>query len=167
LADRNDSKTSARKRVDVLLVERGLFESRARARAAIESGGVTADGRPVLKVSELIAANAERLSSDAEYADAVRRFVAAVVKGTDEAIANPDEATSIMKQDTDYKPTFLDESVPYTLKLLKPASGTKTGCIDVANWQSYGEWMSSNQLITSTPDASAIATTDYMPYSCS
>jgi hypothetical protein len=72
-----------------------------------------------------------------------------------------------MKQDTDYKPTFLDESVPYTLKLMKPASGTKTGCIDVANWQSYGEWMSSNQLITSTPDASAIATTDYMPYSCS
>jgi len=49
---------------------------------------------------------------------------------------------------------------------LKPASGTKTGCIDVANWQSYGDWMSSNQLITSTPDASAIATTDYMPYSC-
>jgi len=82
------------------------------------------------------------------------------------AIANPDEATSIMKQDTDYKATFLDESVPYTLKLLKPASGTKTGCIDVANWQSYGDWMSSNQLITSTPDASALATTDYMPYSC-
>jgi 23S rRNA (cytidine1920-2'-O)/16S rRNA (cytidine1409-2'-O)-methyltransferase len=31
LADRNDSETSARKRVDVLLVERGRFESRARA----------------------------------------------------------------------------------------------------------------------------------------
>jgi 23S rRNA (cytidine1920-2'-O)/16S rRNA (cytidine1409-2'-O)-methyltransferase len=59
LADRNDSVTSARKRVDVLLVERGLFESRARARAAIDAGGVTADGRPVLKASELISANAE------------------------------------------------------------------------------------------------------------
>jgi 23S rRNA (cytidine1920-2'-O)/16S rRNA (cytidine1409-2'-O)-methyltransferase len=59
LADKNDSVTSARKRVDVLLVERGLFESRARARAAIDAGGVTADGRPVLKASELIAANAE------------------------------------------------------------------------------------------------------------
>jgi 23S rRNA (cytidine1920-2'-O)/16S rRNA (cytidine1409-2'-O)-methyltransferase len=58
LADRNDSETSARKRVDVLLVERGLFESRARARAAIDAGGVTADGRPVLKASELISANA-------------------------------------------------------------------------------------------------------------
>jgi putative hydroxymethylpyrimidine transport system substrate-binding protein len=126
-----------------------------------------ADKLGVPSYAELVvAANADRLSSDAAYADAVRRFVAAVVKGTDGAIANPDEATSIMKQDTDYKPTFLDESVPYTISLLKPASGTKTGCIDVANWQSYGEWMSSNQLITSTPDASALATTDYMPYSC-
>ena len=58
MAHRNDSETS-RKRVDVLLVERGLFESRARARAAIDAGGVTADGRPVSKASELIAANAE------------------------------------------------------------------------------------------------------------
>jgi 23S rRNA (cytidine1920-2'-O)/16S rRNA (cytidine1409-2'-O)-methyltransferase len=58
LADRNNE-TSARKRADVLLVERGLFESRARARAAIDAGGVTADGRPVSKASELIAADAE------------------------------------------------------------------------------------------------------------
>jgi putative hydroxymethylpyrimidine transport system substrate-binding protein len=127
-----------------------------------------ADQLGVPSYAELvIAANSDRLSSDPAYADAVRRFVAAVVKGSDEAMANPDEATTIMKNDTDYKPTFLDESVPYTLKLMKPASGTKTGCIDVENWQSYGEWMSSNQLITSTPDASAIASTDYMPYSCS
>ena len=36
-----------RKRADVLLVERGLFESRARARAAIEAGLVTADDKQV------------------------------------------------------------------------------------------------------------------------
>jgi 23S rRNA (cytidine1920-2'-O)/16S rRNA (cytidine1409-2'-O)-methyltransferase len=41
-----------KKRADVLLVERGLFESRARARAAIEAGGVTADGRAVAKASQ-------------------------------------------------------------------------------------------------------------------
>jgi 23S rRNA (cytidine1920-2'-O)/16S rRNA (cytidine1409-2'-O)-methyltransferase len=58
LADTSDNKTSSRKRADVLLVERGLFESRARARAAIEAGGVTADGKPVAKASDLIAANA-------------------------------------------------------------------------------------------------------------
>jgi 23S rRNA (cytidine1920-2'-O)/16S rRNA (cytidine1409-2'-O)-methyltransferase len=47
-----------RKRADVLLVERGLFESRARARAAIDAGLVIADGKPVLKPSETIAADA-------------------------------------------------------------------------------------------------------------
>src|SRR5665213_3619022 len=41
-----------RKRADVLLVERGLFESRARAQAAIEAGFVTANDKPVLKASE-------------------------------------------------------------------------------------------------------------------
>src|SRR5437667_1188763 len=46
------------KRVDVLLVERGLFESRARARAAIEAGLVIADDKPVAKPSESIAENA-------------------------------------------------------------------------------------------------------------
>lgn len=45
-------------RADLLLVARGLFESRAKARAAIEAGGVTADGRPVAKASELIADDA-------------------------------------------------------------------------------------------------------------
>ena len=48
-----------RKRADVLLVERGLFESRARAQAAIEAGLVTANGKPVLKASETIPADAE------------------------------------------------------------------------------------------------------------
>lgn len=37
---------------------RGLFESRAKARAAIEAGGVTADGRPVAKASELLPGDA-------------------------------------------------------------------------------------------------------------
>jgi 23S rRNA (cytidine1920-2'-O)/16S rRNA (cytidine1409-2'-O)-methyltransferase len=41
-----------RKRADLLLVERGLFESRARAQAAIEAGLVIANDRPVLKASE-------------------------------------------------------------------------------------------------------------------
>jgi 23S rRNA (cytidine1920-2'-O)/16S rRNA (cytidine1409-2'-O)-methyltransferase len=48
-----------RKRADTLLVERGLFESRARAQAAIEAGLVTANDRRVMKSSESIAADAE------------------------------------------------------------------------------------------------------------
>ena len=41
-----------RKRADVLLVERGLFESRARAQAAIEARLVTANDKQILKASE-------------------------------------------------------------------------------------------------------------------
>src|SRR5262252_7516239 len=47
-----------RKRVDRLLVERGLFESRARARAAIEAGRVVANDKPVRKPSDLLPADA-------------------------------------------------------------------------------------------------------------
>jgi 23S rRNA (cytidine1920-2'-O)/16S rRNA (cytidine1409-2'-O)-methyltransferase len=50
--------TPPRKRADVLLVERGLFESRARAQAAIEAGLVIANDKQVAKASETIPADA-------------------------------------------------------------------------------------------------------------
>ncbi|WP_414695403.1 TlyA family RNA methyltransferase [Phenylobacterium sp.] len=40
-------------------MERGFFESRAKARAAIEAGGVTADGAPVAKASQEVDEAAE------------------------------------------------------------------------------------------------------------
>jgi len=48
-----------RQRADRLLVERGLFDSRAKAQAAIEAGLVSAGGVPVRKASEELPANAE------------------------------------------------------------------------------------------------------------
>ncbi len=48
----------SRKRADMLLVERGLFESRARAQAAIEAGLVTANDKQVQKPSESVAVDA-------------------------------------------------------------------------------------------------------------
>src|SRR5208282_1161767 len=47
-----------KQRADRLLVARGLFESRARAQAAIAAGRVIADGAPVRKASEEISAAA-------------------------------------------------------------------------------------------------------------
>jgi 23S rRNA (cytidine1920-2'-O)/16S rRNA (cytidine1409-2'-O)-methyltransferase len=49
---------TARERADRLLVARGLFESRARAQAAIAAGLVTADGVTVRKASEAISSAA-------------------------------------------------------------------------------------------------------------
>jgi 23S rRNA (cytidine1920-2'-O)/16S rRNA (cytidine1409-2'-O)-methyltransferase len=58
--------TSGRQRADLLLVSRGLFDSRARAQAAIAAGLVTADGMPVRKASEVIAIGAA-LQAEAEH----------------------------------------------------------------------------------------------------
>jgi 23S rRNA (cytidine1920-2'-O)/16S rRNA (cytidine1409-2'-O)-methyltransferase len=55
---KSGTESSPRKRADVALVERGLFESRARAQAAIEAGLVVADGKKVAKASEPIAIDA-------------------------------------------------------------------------------------------------------------
>lgn len=41
-------------RADVLLVRRGLFESRAKAQAAIAAGGVSADGAAVARASQML-----------------------------------------------------------------------------------------------------------------
>jgi 23S rRNA (cytidine1920-2'-O)/16S rRNA (cytidine1409-2'-O)-methyltransferase len=50
--------TPSRKRADILLVERGLFESRTRAQAAIEAGLVMANDKLVTKPSEPIPTDA-------------------------------------------------------------------------------------------------------------
>jgi 23S rRNA (cytidine1920-2'-O)/16S rRNA (cytidine1409-2'-O)-methyltransferase len=55
-----------RQRADRLLVARGIFESRARAQAAIAAGLVRADGAPVRKASEAIAPEAI-ISAEAEH----------------------------------------------------------------------------------------------------
>jgi 23S rRNA (cytidine1920-2'-O)/16S rRNA (cytidine1409-2'-O)-methyltransferase len=57
---------TSRMRADRLLVERGLFESRAKAQAAIAAGLVTADDAPVAKASDEIAADA-RLAAKQAY----------------------------------------------------------------------------------------------------
>ena len=49
---------AARMRIDRLLVQRGLFASRAQAQAAIEAGLVTADDTPVTKASVALPADA-------------------------------------------------------------------------------------------------------------
>jgi 23S rRNA (cytidine1920-2'-O)/16S rRNA (cytidine1409-2'-O)-methyltransferase len=48
-----------RRRADQVLVERGFFESRAKAQAAIAAGLVTAGGKPVQKASDLLDPAAE------------------------------------------------------------------------------------------------------------
>ena len=56
--------TAGRIRADVLLVERGLVESRAKAQALILSGAVLSGTRRVDKAGELLAADAPLCTKD-------------------------------------------------------------------------------------------------------
>ncbi len=58
--------TAERQRADRVLVERGLFASRARAVAAIRAGLVTADGRAVERPADLVALDA-RIEASAPH----------------------------------------------------------------------------------------------------
>ncbi len=54
----------AKRRLDTLLAERGLFESRSRAAAAVIAGDVRVGGRPASKPGELVADEAEVAVTD-------------------------------------------------------------------------------------------------------
>jgi 23S rRNA (cytidine1920-2'-O)/16S rRNA (cytidine1409-2'-O)-methyltransferase len=58
--------SNGRRRADLLLVERGIFESRAKAQAAIAGGLVSVDGMAVRKASDLVAEDAE-IEAEAPY----------------------------------------------------------------------------------------------------
>jgi putative hydroxymethylpyrimidine transport system substrate-binding protein len=113
----------------------------------------------------VLVANRNRLATDKAYATAVRAFVKSLVDGTNAAIADPSGTTTIMQQVSQYKPQFLQVSVPYTLKLIA-SGGAKTGCINEQGWQSFGNWMKTNSLIHDTPNAALISTDKYLPYTC-
>lgn len=49
----------AKRRIDILLVEKGLVESREKARVAVMEGAVTADNRTIVKPSTLVNENAD------------------------------------------------------------------------------------------------------------
>lgn len=71
----------SRNRLDQLLVARGLAESRARAKAAIEAGGVTVDGVPAKAASQSVADDAEITFVEAH------RFVGRAAMKLDHALA--------------------------------------------------------------------------------
>lgn len=114
----------------------------------------------------VLVANARRLDSDADYADMVKRFAGAFLKASRAAQADPAGAIAIMRKATDYKPEFLRESVPATLKLLTPPGGRPLGCLDQDAWRSYGGWMHQTGLLTKEVSADAVVTTQYLPAAC-
>jgi putative hydroxymethylpyrimidine transport system substrate-binding protein len=99
----------------------------------------------------VIVANRDKLDSDSAYRRTVSRFVTALAAATRWAQKHPAAAVQVMEGHAyrDYRGT-IRASVPATLKLLR------TGPLDAAAWQRFGDWMHRSGLLKETPDASAL-----------
>jgi putative hydroxymethylpyrimidine transport system substrate-binding protein len=111
----------------------------------------------------VVVANRDRLENDDGYADAVRRFLAAMIEGTEGARGDEDGAIAIMEEQTEYTPEEIAGMVPETLALLDPPGERREGCFDLDAWETFGRWMADSGLLDSSVAASEVATNAYLP----
>ncbi len=111
----------------------------------------------------LVVANSERLESDAAYADAVRRFLAAMVAATEAAQGDEEGSMQSMMDNTEYTDEEIAGMVPDTLPLLTSPKGLALGCFDLEGWATFGQWMVDNGLLENPVDPATIATNEYLP----
>jgi len=111
----------------------------------------------------IVVGNSERLQSDPEYADAVSRFLTAMVDATKAAQADEAGSIATMEANTEYTEEEIGAMVPDTLPLLSSLQGLETGCFSLDAWQTFGDWMFDNGLLDAAIDPATIATNDYLP----
>jgi putative hydroxymethylpyrimidine transport system substrate-binding protein len=112
----------------------------------------------------VIIANKSKLASDAGYRTMVKEFLAGLGQGAAAAQANPAAAlAAISPVAKGYSPALLKKMVYATAPLLKNPDGF--GAMSVSEWQSFANWMKSDQLITKPVQASAVVNTSLLPNS--
>jgi putative hydroxymethylpyrimidine transport system substrate-binding protein len=112
----------------------------------------------------VIIANKTKLASDAAYRTMVREFLAGLGKGAAAAEANPAAAlAAITPVAKGYSPVMLKKMVYATAPLLHNSAGF--GAMSVAQWQSFANWMKSEDLITKPVQASSVVDPNLVPKS--
>lgn len=110
----------------------------------------------------VVVADASRLKSDDGYRDTVRRFLRALAKGTETAVRQPDAAVEAVRPVTKgYSAPLVRKMTAATVPLLDNPLGF--GRMDVADWQSFADWMHENELVDKRVDAAGVVTNDHLP----
>jgi len=108
----------------------------------------------------VLVASSSRLR-DAGYAAETRDFVRAFLAGTAAARADEPGSVSVLKKDTASSARYLARATPATLALL---SGV--GCMRVADWQRFSDWMRARRLLAKPVGATLAMTTRFLPARC-
>ncbi len=125
---------------------------------------IPVDRAGVPSYDELVLVASKTRLKDAAYRSKVRRFVAAFLAGTADARAHPAQALAILKKVTASDPKFLARATPATLRLLAGPKGV--GCLSVAAWQRFGDWMQAQGLLKQRTAAASVVTTQFLPKRC-
>ena len=112
----------------------------------------------------VLLANSGRLHDDPAYQSEVKRFVGAFLAGTTDARQHRVRAEQILKKVTASSARFLTRATPATLRLLSGPKGV--GCLSVAQWQSFGDWMQVHALLKHRIQAASVVTTRFLPARC-
>jgi putative hydroxymethylpyrimidine transport system substrate-binding protein len=110
----------------------------------------------------VLVADRGRLEADPEK---FRLFLAALERGTDAAVAQPNAAAkAVLEANDDLEPKLTEAEVEATLPLLGARTrGKPYGYMDPAEWESFTAWMRDNGLIESLPEAGELLSNDYLP----
>ena len=112
----------------------------------------------------VLVASSSRLRSDPGYRSRVKRFVGAFLAGTAQARRDPQRALAILRRVTASDPAFLTRATHATLALLAGRDGP--GCVRVAEWQRFGNWMRAQSLLARPVAISSVVTTRFLPGRC-
>jgi putative hydroxymethylpyrimidine transport system substrate-binding protein len=111
----------------------------------------------------VLVASAERLEEDPE---AIRLFLAALKRGTRDAIRDPDGATAtLLDAAPDLDPKLTAAEVDATLPVLEAERGDPYGYMDPGQWQRFAGFMTDEDLIDTLPDTDQVLTNELLPRS--
>jgi putative hydroxymethylpyrimidine transport system substrate-binding protein len=94
----------------------------------------------------------------------IKRFIAAVERGTDDLRRDPDVALKgLLEANPDLDPELQREVVKVTLPLFRPPPGKPYGWQDPKEWNAFARWMRDNELLENLVGARGAYTNDYLP----
>ncbi|HEX5609303.1 MAG TPA: ABC transporter substrate-binding protein [Solirubrobacterales bacterium] len=110
----------------------------------------------------VLVANRDSVADDPE---AIRLFIAALQRGTEAAVAQPNAAVeAITEANGDLDAKLTRAEVEATLPLLGArVQGQPYGWMDPAEWKTFAGWMRDNGQIESLPNTSALLSNAYLP----
>jgi putative hydroxymethylpyrimidine transport system substrate-binding protein len=109
----------------------------------------------------ILVANRKALEEDPEK---FRLFIAALQRGTDAAVKQPNAATkAVLEANHDLDAKLTEAQVEATLPLLGARTpGQPYGYMDPRQWRTFSGWMRDNGLISSLPEPSELLSNAYL-----